>query len=481
PYSVFTHNEKKIITLCLGASQFFSPISSAIYFPSLAAIADDLKVSSSLINLTLTTFLIMQGLAPAFVGGFSDTSGRRPAYFVCFIIFLGANIGLAIQNNYVALMVLRAFQSAGSSGTVALANAVVSDMVTSQERGVYVSWVSVPSQTGTSLGPVIGGLLSQYLGWHSIFWFLTICTGVVFIPCAFLLVETGRKIVDNGTIPPPRLRRCYMNTRVEKRLIALGQSIPYDKRDELARTRKMRFPNPFETVKIVFTREAGFILFYIGILSCGYYAVIALIPNQFGRVYNFNQLHISFCYLPLGFGAFSAGLVRGRIIDSRYKHHAKRLGFSMEYNRYVDLTDFPIERARLEVAVPTIALGCACFIGFGWMVQYQVHLAGPLIFLFVIGFCVSASMNTVAVLLVDMFPGRAGSAAAASNIVRCWLGAGATSGVEPMIKKIGIGWTTTFFGGLIVVLSPILWYVMKKGPGWRREAKERKEKEAAAR
>lgn len=57
PYSVFSHNEKKMIIICVGLSQFFSPISGQIYFPSLDAIAADLHVSSSLVNLTITSYL----------------------------------------------------------------------------------------------------------------------------------------------------------------------------------------------------------------------------------------------------------------------------------------------------------------------------------------------------------------------------------------------------------------------------------------
>ena len=58
PYSVFTHNEKRMIILCAGLAQFFSPISGQIYFPSLDAIAADLHVSNSLVNLTITTYLV---------------------------------------------------------------------------------------------------------------------------------------------------------------------------------------------------------------------------------------------------------------------------------------------------------------------------------------------------------------------------------------------------------------------------------------
>ncbi|KAF2656836.1 MFS general substrate transporter [Lophiostoma macrostomum CBS 122681] len=479
PYSVFSHNEKRLIIICCGLSMFFSPVSGQIYFPSLPAIAADLNVSMSLVNLTITSYLILQGIAPAFVGGFSDSSGRRPAYFICFVVYCGANLGLALQNDYATLIVLRCLQSAGSSGTVALASAVVADVVTSAERGVYVSYISVGSQAGPSLGPIIGGLLGQYLGWHSIFWFLLIATGVVFIPSFFFLAETCRTVVDDGSVPPPKLRRCYTNHKVEQRLKAEGRPIPYAKRDELARNRKLRFPNPLESVKIVFTKEAGFMLFYIGMLCCCYYATVALIPSQFHRVYGFNQLQIALCYLPLGFGSLLASFVRGRIIDANYKAHAKRLNFPLEYNRRVDLSEFPIERARLEVAVPTIATAVAFLIGFGWMIDAKVHLAGPLVFLFVIGFCVSASLNTFGVLLVDLYPGKAGTAAAANNLVRCGLGAGATSAVQPLIDAIGIGWTITFFAGLVIAFSPIMWYVMKNGPKWRRATKERRERELA--
>lgn len=55
------------------------------------------------------------------IAGFSETAGRRLAYIICFIISIIANLGLALQNNYYALLFLRMLQSAGSCGIMSQA------------------------------------------------------------------------------------------------------------------------------------------------------------------------------------------------------------------------------------------------------------------------------------------------------------------------------------------------------------------------
>lgn len=128
---------------------FISPTSANIYFPALNPLEVDLNVSPTLINLTLTSYMIFQGLAPTVFGDLADMAGRRPAYIIAFIVYLGANIGLALQNSYAALFILRCMQSTGSSGAIALGFGVVADISTSSERGSYMGIVGA----GTMMGP----------------------------------------------------------------------------------------------------------------------------------------------------------------------------------------------------------------------------------------------------------------------------------------------------------------------------------------
>ena len=298
PYSVFTKPQKLYIVFLTAFGGFFSPLSSSIYFPALNALARDLKVANELINLTLTSFMILQGLAPTFFGDLGDMLGRRPAYILGFIIYTGANIGLALQNNYVALLVLRCMQSTGSSGTVALGNGVVADIASSGERGKYIGYAQFGTMAAPALAPILGGILSQFLGWRAIFWFLTILSVVYLIPFCITFPETGRNVVGNGSIPPPIWNMSvlnYLKSRKEEDGNVVDRTSPEQKRAaraELAGKRKLRWPNPMKTLHIVMEKDVGSILLYNSLVYTAFYDITATIPSLFAEIYGFNDLQI---------------------------------------------------------------------------------------------------------------------------------------------------------------------------------------------
>lgn len=184
-YSVFSPRMKVFLVLMTVFATLFSPFSSFIYLPAITPIAESYGRSIADINLTVTLYQVMQAVAPLFLGDLSDQVGRRPVYMLTFAIYLGANIGLALQHNYAALMVLRALQSTGSSATVAIGSAVMADFTTSADRGGYITAVQASVMFAPALAPVLGGILTQFLGWRSSFWFLVIAAGVfllIYIP-----------------------------------------------------------------------------------------------------------------------------------------------------------------------------------------------------------------------------------------------------------------------------------------------------------
>jgi MFS family permease len=133
PYSVFTPSQKALIVAIISTAAVFSGLSSHMYFPAIPTIAKDPSVSE-LINLTVTSYLIFQGLSPSIWGAFADVHGRRVIYILTFIIYLGACIGLAETKNFYQLVILRCLQSSGNASTLVI-GAGVGDITRHEERG----------------------------------------------------------------------------------------------------------------------------------------------------------------------------------------------------------------------------------------------------------------------------------------------------------------------------------------------------------
>ncbi|GIJ90376.1 hypothetical protein Asppvi_009330 [Aspergillus pseudoviridinutans] len=461
PYSIYDTKEKLLIVIVVSIAGCFSPLATNTYLPALTSIASDLHVNNTLINLTVTIYLIFQGLAPAFFGQWADSSGRRPAYIACFVIFITSNIGLALQKSYAALLVLRGLQSAGSSSTVALSSAVISDIVATAERGVYVGYSFTGFLLGQTLAPALGGLLTSFLGWPWIFWFLAIFSGVFFIGMLLFLPETSRKLVGNGSRPPPRWSMCLLNLRrMEPRTkFPTGNSIAI----------RRHIPNPFHVLRVLAEKEAGLIILTQGINFCCFLAISTSLTSLFKTIYDFNDVKIGLCFLPLGAGGVTASYTQGILTDWNYRRHAKRLGRIDPTGRWQDIHDFPIERARVEILPPLACLQCVGFIAYGWVLRYSQLVAGSLVLLFFLGYTGVATVNIMSVLLIDLYPHNPATATAATNLVRCLLGAGVTAGIDPLLHAVGYGWAFTFIGLISLLCIPPVIVVAVFGQRWRAE------------
>lgn len=411
-----------------------------------------------------------------FIAGFSDTAGRRPAYMICFTIYLAANLGLGLQNSYAALLVLRMLQSAGSSGTVALANGLVADMITSAERGSYVAFASLGSMLGPSLSPVLGGLISQYLDWHWIFWFLLIFGGVFFVCLGLFLPETCQKVVGDGSVPPPILNTSLTDIIRQKKRVKKGINPDPEHVAEVRKNYRLRIPSPLPTLKVCLDLETSLILLTTGLMFACFYAVMTGATTSFHEVYHFNNIVTGLMYLPMGAGGVLSAFTTGRIVDWNYRRHATRAGLPILKNVRQDLWNFNIERARLEVVLPLYYLSLASVIAYGWVLGHKVNIAAPIILLFISGWALNATSQVLNALMVDIWPGKSASATAANNLFRCGLGAAASAAISPMSEAMGSGWAYTTLALIAAAASPCFWVMMTHGIKWRqrRLAKEGK-------
>ncbi|KAK0718577.1 major facilitator superfamily domain-containing protein [Lasiosphaeria miniovina] len=516
-YSIYTTWEKRWIVVGGSLAATFSPLTAQIYLPALTVLARDFSVTDTQINLTVTTYMIFQAIAPMFIGGFADTAGRRPAYALCFVIYIAANIGLARCQTYAQLLVVRSIQSAGSSSTVALCQAIVADITTSAERGQYIGITVLPIVVGPSLGPVLGGVIAQYLGWRWIFYMLAIAAGVTLTAMAFFFPETCRHIVGDGSVRAHPVYHTFWQIIKNNSLHRRGRRAQAA-RDKVAtdtnppatadgpqraaspapsRPAPVKFkftpPNLMGSIVMLFQKELGILLAYNSIVFAGFYAIATALPSQLSAPpYNLSGSQVGLIYLPVAGGSIGAAAVCGPALGRNYARHAARLDPSLattsdggggkkikvDRKHQADLSRFPIERARLEVGLPLLLLSAAVTAAVGWALRASAHLAVLCVLLFLLGVGLVGFNNTVNTLIVDVSPGRAAAAVAANNLTRCLVGAAASAAILPMIDAIGAGWAFTVFGATYVVFAPAMWVVMARGIRWRTEVKEKEERKA---
>ncbi|KAI9154932.1 MFS transporter M6 [Paramyrothecium foliicola] len=471
-YSIYKPWQKRLIvagaTMCL----MVNPFATQMYMPALNVLAKKFGVTPSEINLTVTTYMIFQGVVPALFSGLTDALGRRPGYIASFIVFISANIALALVTKYSAILVIRCFQSAGGAMIVILCQSSVVDIITSAERGNYVSITALPAILGPSLGPVLGGVLSKFLGWRSIFWFLIIYSSIAFVVLLVFLPETCRQIVGDGSIRPPRLYRTVLQALSSQK--TSPQSLGgVERKEDKVMSREVTGLSKVGRQLLSFAillRDIECLLLVLagGIVYAGVYAVATSVPNILYTSHGFNDFQIGLVYLPMAGGSILAiGLV-GPGMNWNFRRHAKKLGMTVERNRASDLSNFPVEQARLQIALPFLLLGVATMLGFGFATAHDAHVAYLCVIIFFYGISLVGVNNTMQVLIGDIFPEKAGAALAAYYCVKCLLGAAASGGIKPLIDAIGLMYAFLVFSILYLAMVPVLALVMRKGLIWRK-------------
>ncbi|KAH8202614.1 hypothetical protein TruAng_003215 [Truncatella angustata] len=427
----------------------FSPMSSFVFYPAITSIAESLGTTVALVNIAITTYMLISGITPAILGDAADKLGRRPIYILALSIYFVANLGLALQSSYPALLVLRMIQSVGSSGY-----GIVSDIASPAERGLFVGIFSLGPNVAPPFGPVIGGLIVARLGWHSIFWFLAILGGLCLLLVVLALPETARKIVGSGTnkMPLSMISKHQSRARTEH----INTTKP-----------QFTFPNPLHCLKLLLFKDIFIVILCNGIYYATYCCVQASLSTLFIQVYGYGKLEAGLIYIPFGFGCLVSTYSWGKLLNSDYARTGKLHCIQAEKRPLDGDTGFPIEEARLRSAPWLIILAAVSITAYGWSVQYRAHASVPLIIQTLIGFSTTGMFVVLGTLLTDLNPDRSSTAAASANVVRCALAAGTLAVLQTILDNVGPGWCFTIFGLLNGTCGPLLFLELRKGKAWR--------------
>ena len=163
---------------------------SGVVTSDLVGVAETFHVSNEVSFLTITVFVVGFGVGPLVFAPMSEVFGRRPIYASTLLVATVFTIPGAVAKNIGTLLVTRAIDGIAFSAPMVLVGGTLADIWTTEERGVPMAMFSAAPFVGPTVGPLVGGFLSDAKGWRWLYWIQLIMSGASWILITFTLPET---------------------------------------------------------------------------------------------------------------------------------------------------------------------------------------------------------------------------------------------------------------------------------------------------
>src|ERR1700750_1486488 len=171
---------------------------------ALPAIQKDLDASFSDIQWVIDAYALTLASLLLTAGTLGDLLARRTVFAAGMVLFCAASLACGLSGSPIVLEISRAVQGIGGSTMFALTLALLAQEFHGRERGTALGIWGATTGAAVAIGPLVGGVLVDSLGWEWIF-FVNVPVGVAALTILFTRVRetadpTGARIDYAGTI-----------------------------------------------------------------------------------------------------------------------------------------------------------------------------------------------------------------------------------------------------------------------------------------
>jgi DHA1 family bicyclomycin/chloramphenicol resistance-like MFS transporter len=155
--------------LVLGMLSAIGPFAIDMYLPAFPAIARDLNVDVSAVQMSLTSFFGAVALCQIVYGPLSDRFGRKPPLYVGLTLFVLGCIGCSFAHSPEALIGFRFLQGVGACASMVIPRAIIRDLHTGAEAAKLMATTMLVFSVSPLLAPLAGSTLTEFFSWRVIF------------------------------------------------------------------------------------------------------------------------------------------------------------------------------------------------------------------------------------------------------------------------------------------------------------------------
>jgi EmrB/QacA subfamily drug resistance transporter len=163
---------KKSVLLVSTFAAFLTPFLTSAVNLALPSIGKELHANALSLGWVISSFILTSAIFLLPFGRLGDIIGRKKIFTLGILLFTISTFLIIFAHSIISLIILRIFQGFSSAMIFGTSMAILTSVFQPGERGRAIGINITATYLGLSLGPVIGGLLTHYLGWRSIFAFL---------------------------------------------------------------------------------------------------------------------------------------------------------------------------------------------------------------------------------------------------------------------------------------------------------------------
>ena len=188
--------------LLLAAIAALGSLATQLVVPALPQIAADLRADPGDAQLVISLFLIGLGLGQVIAGPLADRVGRKAMLLTGLALYCAAGALASLTQALPLLLAARLVQALGGAAGLVCARVLVSDLFPAEEAPARQASLMAVVLVSPALGPVLGGMVSEALGWRALFALLAVAgLGGMALVTATLQGDRRKRPVE----PRPRL------------------------------------------------------------------------------------------------------------------------------------------------------------------------------------------------------------------------------------------------------------------------------------